>query len=262
MRIFYITFGWIGLLLLTSCGQYKNIVYLQAPKPETDTLYSPAFVQYKLQPADILHIRVTSIDHNVSDLFNNDSPTASSSTALNGMAGGGMYLTGYSINEKGQIQLPVIGNVDVAGLTVEEATAKISQLTLVYIKDAHIEVKLVSFKIAVLGEVNHPGQITIFNNKATILEAIAQSGDLSYYGNRKDILIVRNVKNGLKTIHVDLTRRELLKSDEFYLQPNDVIYIEPLRSTVFRLKLSDYSVFLTLVTSTVTLVFLIMQASK
>lgn len=262
MKGYFCSIGILSLILLASCGQYRKVVYLQTNRPEKDSIFSPAFIQYKLQPADILHIKVGSIDHNVSDLFNNDSPSNSSNTASSGMAGGGMYLTGYSIDGKGQIHLPVIGDVDVAGLTVEEATNKISKLAISFIKDAHVEVKLVSFKISVLGEVNHPGQITIFNDKATILEAIALSGDLSYYGNRKNLLIIRNEKKGLRTINVDLTKRELLNSDQYFLQPNDVVYIEPLRSTVFRIKLTDYSVFLTLITSSVTLLFLIMQATK
>lgn len=248
------------LVLLTSCNQYHRFTYLQPSIPEKDTIYTTAFRQYKLQPADILNVRVMSIDKNVNELFNAD--VSSSSSSVGGMAAGGMYLTGHSININGLIHLPVIGDVPVVGLTLEEVTQKIQLLAADYIKDAHIEVKLVSFKISMIGEVNHPGQITIFNDKANIFEAIALSGDLSYYGNRKNLLLVRTVSGGVKTIKVDLTQRSLLKSEQFYLQPNDIVYIEPLRTTVFRLRVADYSVFLTLLTSTVTAIFLITQATK
>lgn len=251
----------IMLMVLTGCGQYKRFTYLQPAIPERDTLYTPAFKQYKLQPADILHVRVMSIDKNVNELFNTDASSLNSS-AMGGMATGGMYLSGHSIDSNGLIHLPVIGDVLVAGLTLEEATSKLQALAIDYIKDAHVEIKLVSFKISMLGEVNHPGQITIFNDKANILEALSLCGDLSYYGNRKNILIVRNVRGGLKTIKINLTDRALLKSDQYYLQPNDVLYVEPLRTTVFRLRVADYSVLLTLLTSTITAIFLITQATK
>jgi polysaccharide export outer membrane protein len=113
-----------------------------------------------------------------------------------------------------------------------------------------------------LGEVIRPGQYTIFNDRANIFEAISLAGDISYNGNRRNVLIVRTLINGTKTIKVDLTKRELLSSQQYYLQPNDIVYIEPYRTTAFRLRVADYSVFLTLITSTITAVLLINQFRK
>lgn len=250
-------------MILWSCGQYKKITYLQTPKPERDTVYMPYLTLYKLQPADILYVNVLSIDKNVSELFNSNNTSMNSQST--GMAGGGgnMYFMGYSIDKNGFIHLPVIGDVHVAGITVEQATKDIQKIAEIYIKDARIELKLISFKITLLGEINHPGVVTIFNDKANILEAIALGGDVSYYGNRRNILVVRATEGGgERTFRLDLTKRELLKSDKFYVQPNDVIYVEPLKSTVLRLRLTDYTSVLTLFTTLITTYLLLYQITK
>ncbi len=248
-------------LIVSSCGQYKKITYLQTPKPEKDTIYKPDFTLYKLQPADILYINVLSIDKNVTELFNSNLTNNSSQTSL-GSSGGSMYFTGYSIDKNGYIHLPVIGDVNIAGLTVYEATSNIQKIASQYIKDARIELKLVSFKITMLGEIGHPGQVTIYNDRANILEAIALGGDVSYYGNRKNILVVRSAEGGMRTFRIDLTNRELLGSKKFYVQPNDVIYVEPLKFTAFRIRLTDYTTLLTLFTTVITTYLLLYQITR
>lgn len=247
---------------LSSCGYYKRFTYLQTNPPnKPDTTYNNSIVTYKVQTADILYIKITSLDENVTKLFSSEN-NASSSNTLMGATGGGMYLTGYSIDKEGYIILPILGKIHVAGSTIDEVKQNVQTLALTYIKDAKVEVKLVSFKIAMIGEVNHPGQITIYNDRANIFEAISLAGDISYNGNRRKITIVRNYNNTSRTIKVDLTQRDILASPQYFLQPNDIVYVEPLKSTAFRLRVSDFSVFLTLITSTITAVLLITQATK
>jgi polysaccharide export outer membrane protein len=250
----------VTYLLLSSCGEYKKITYLQATLPEKDTIYKPDFTLYKLQPSDLLYITVLSIDKNVSELFNTNGSSSGSQPSVAG--GGNMYFSGYSIDKNGFIHLPVIGDVQVGGITVDKATENIQKLADQYIKDARVELKLVSFKITMLGEIGHPGQITIFNDRATILEAIALGGEITYYGNRKNILIVRSAEGGMRTFRIDLTKKELLRSEKFYVQPNDVIYVEPLKYTAFRIRLTDYTSFLTLLTTLITTYILIYQITK
>jgi len=250
-----------SLIFLCSCGYYKRFTYLQTNPPnKPDTLYINTIQLYKLQPADIVYIKITSLDENISRLFAAES--VSSSSALTGSAGGGMYLTGHSIDIEGNIVLPILGKIHVAGSTIDEIRQKVQLLAETFVKDARTEVKLVSFKISMLGEVNHPGQINIYNDKANIFEAISQAGDISYNGNRRKVTIIRNYQNTSRTIKVDLTQRDILSSAQFYLQPNDIVYVEPLKSTAFRLRVTDYSVFLTLITSTITAVLLVAQATK
>ncbi len=249
------------LIILSSCENYKRITYLQTPYPEKDTVYKPNLILYKLQPADILYVNVLSIDKNVTELFNSNSGGTNSQSM--GTSGGGMYFMGYSIDKNGMIHLPVIGDVQVGGLSIDQAKKDIQKIAEIYIKDARIELKLVSFKITMLGEINHPGQVTIFNDKANILEAIALGGDVSYYGNRKKILVIRATEGGgVKTFRIDLTNRDLLKSDQFYVQPNDILYVEPLKSTAFRMRLTDYTTLLTLLTTVITTFLLIYELIK
>ena len=136
----------VTYLLLTSCGEYKKITYLQAKRGEKDTVYKPNLTLYKLQPADILYVNVLSIDKNVSELFNSNGTSGNSQSSM-GISGGNMYFTGYSIDKNGFIHLPVIGDVLVGGNTVDKATEDIQKIAVQYIKDARVELKLVSFKI-------------------------------------------------------------------------------------------------------------------
>ena len=250
----YLSILILAIIFLSSCN-YKRFTYLQTSKPETDSLYKQNFILYKLQPADILYVKVLSLDKNVTETFNQD-------VSNFGSYNGGLFVIGHSIDVEGNVSLPILGKIYIAGLTVDEAKQKIEQLATTYINDARIELKLVSFKISMVGEFNHPGQYTIANDRSNIFEAIALAGDVSYNGNRRNVLIVRALSNGTKTIRVDLTKRELLSSQQYFLQPNDILYVEPYKTTVFRLRVADYSIFLTLITSTITAILLINNVTK
>ena len=248
------------LVFLSSCGYYKRFTYLQTNPPnKPDSLYVNSIISYKLQPADILYVKVQSLDETVTKLFSAEGGSSSSTSAG---AAGGMYLSGFSIDNIGNITMPILGKVHVSGMTIDEVKQKVQALAESYVKDAQTEVKLVSFKISMLGEINRPGQLNIFNDRANIFEAISQAGDISYNGNRRKVTIIRNYNNTSKTIKIDLTQRDILSSPQYYVQPNDIIYVEPLRSTAFRLRFADYSLFLTLITSTITAVLLITQVKK
>jgi len=246
------------VLLLSSCNQYKRFTYLQAPIVERDSFYTNKLTPYKLQPNDNLYIKITSpVDKATEELFT--SKTEGTSSMFGGQ-GGGLYLMGYIVDIEGFIYLPVLGKIHVSGNTVDEVRQKVQDLVGKMSSNMHVEIKLLSFKVAVLGEINSPGQLTVLSDRANILEVLAMAGDLSYNGNRKKILILRSYENGTQPIEVDLTKRSLLKSDLYYLKPNDIIYIEPYKTTAFRMRIAEYSQFLTLITSTITAVLLINNA--
>lgn len=250
------------LILLNSCGFYKRYTYIQPPIPvKNDTiLYQRKLLTYKIQPNDVLYIKIQSLDKTVTELFNSNSSISNQSMMGSGV--GSMYLMGNPVDINGFINLPIIGKVYVAGLTVGEAQDTVQKLATVFISDARTDLKLVSFKISMLGEINGKGSFTIFADRANILEAIAQAGDISYNGNRKKVLIIRSFNEGTRTITVDLTKRELLSSEQYYLQPNDIIYVEPLKTAIFRIKIADYSVFLSIITSTIAMVLLVANLTK
>jgi polysaccharide biosynthesis/export protein len=246
------------ILLLSSCSQYRRFTYLQTPIPEKDSLYLKNLIPYKLQPSDNLYIKVSSPLNKVAqDMFNTEN--TSSTTSLYGSQGS-LYIIGYIINQEGFITLPVLGKMHVSGNTVEEVKTKIQIELAKLSSDTQVDVKLLSFKISMIGEVRNPGMYTIFNDRATLLDALAMAGDITYNGNRKKILILRSFTLGTQTIKIDLTKRSLLASDKFFLQPNDIVYIEPYRTTAFRVRITDYSQFLTLITSTITAILLINNA--
>jgi polysaccharide export outer membrane protein len=235
--------------LCSSCYYNKRWVYIQ------DKSYSESIptqvknenTQYRLRPNDILSVKVkSSTEAGIADIFN-IAPTGQ----FFSMDPGNMYLQGYSIDPMGQINLPILGSLTVKDLTLDEAENLIQQQANRFLNNATVIVKLVSFKITVLGEVNRPGYRYIFNNQATILEGLGLAGDLSENGNRKRIKLVRQVPTGSEVVMVDLTDPKILTSKYYYLMPNDVIYVEPLRAQSKRSNLALMTLFFSAVTTTV-----------
>jgi len=120
-------------------------------------------------------------------------------------------------------------------------------------------IKFASFKVTILGEINRPGMISYYNNQTTILEALGKAGDLTDYGNRNNILIIRPTENGSQTFRVDLTKKNLFASSEYFIKPNDVIYVEPMKAKGTRLFAQDYGTFISVVSSTITAFAIIWQ---
>jgi polysaccharide biosynthesis/export protein len=246
-------------LILASCTTYKDITYLRNLNPATaDSLYLRSSGKYRIQPADILYIKVNCMDESINNVFNKNS--LSSSLVSSNL--GGFYVVGYTVEPDGTINLPVLGKILVTGLTVAEALTAIQKQADKFISNAQIDVKLVSFKISVIGEVRKPGQFEIYNDKANVFEALAIAGDLSYYANRRNILILRSEPEGMKTYRIDLTNKNILSSPLFYLQPNDIVYIEPMKNTGLRLTAADYSVLISTISVTLTTIILIQNIKK
>ena len=242
------------LVFCSSCYYNKRLVYFQ----DKDFSYvQPTLIEnrrsvYRIQPNDVLSIKVkSSTDSQVSDIFNIITTTQTSTFANPG----NMYLEGYSVDESGRVNLPILGLLTVKDLTVDEVQNLIQTNANKYLKNATVVVKLISFKITVLGEVNNPGYHYVYNNQATILEALGLAGDLTIFASRKDVKLIRSVPRGSEVILLDLKDPNVLKSKYFYLMPNDVVYVEPLRARSKRSNLEN----LTLVFSAVTTAILILN---
>jgi polysaccharide export outer membrane protein len=160
-----------------------------------------------------------------------------------------LFINGYAVSDSGYIEIPILGKILIAGKKMDEAIASIRQRADQYLKDATVIVKLISFKISVIGEVNRPGTYNNFNNQLNVLEAISMAGDITDYGNRMKVHVLRPDSTGTRTFSLDLTNREILTSDGFYLLPNDVVYVEPIHSKSFRINLPTVSLFLTSVST-------------
>ncbi len=215
-------------LLLASCGSTKDVPYFQ--NAETVDLSSSSYLyDARIMPKDQLTITVSTINGEASAPFNLTVPTpytvnmrSSYSQAL---------LQTYLVDNNGKISFPIIGEVTVGGLTKSEAEQLIAQRIQPYINDAErpiVTVRMTGYQISVIGEVNRPGTFTVSREKITVLEALAQAGDLTIYGQRKNVQLIREDAHGQKSIHIlDLTDANLINSPYYYMQQNDVINVTP-----------------------------------
>jgi polysaccharide biosynthesis/export protein len=245
------------LLVTASCNSYKKLTYLQnIEETSDDAVYLKNKPAYKLQPADILYIRVITPDEKINKLFN---PMTDESRSSNAYREESIYFSGYSINDSGYVTLPIIENVKVDGLTVEQAQDTIAQKATHYLKKVQVIVKLGYFRFTLLGEVHAPGIKTVYDDKVSVLEALGYGGDITYNGNRKNVLVIRPTKNGSQTFRLDLTNEELIRQQKYYIMPNDIIYIEPLRASLFRERSSDFLFIIPAITSTLSAVALLLN---
>ncbi len=216
-------------LLVTSCVPSQDLIYLQNKENASQ---SAAVSQlnnkpYRLQTNDVLSITIKSLDPKLTEIFNLSAQAQQTSTS------DALYINGYIVDDHGAIRIPILGEVNVMGSTVEEARIKIeTQLMDQYFKkeaELFVTVKLAGFRYTVNGEVLSPGSKILFQDRVNILEAVANSGDITITGDRKDVKVMRQFPHGLEIYSIDLTDVNALKSPYFYLQPNDYVYVKPLK---------------------------------
>ena len=240
----------IGTLLNYSCTSRKKLVYMNDhPKGYEVVTYNQNDLNVILQPGDVVYIKVLSIDKETSALFNLD---AAPGGGINTTGEVSTALKGYTIDESGYIRLPVIDTINVAGKSISEAERIVQTYVDGYFKNATVILKLLNTKISVLGEVNRPGTYNILRNSINLFEALALAGDITQYGNRKSILIVRTINNENITFRVDLTKENIISTEKFYLLPNDIVIVEPLPLRAFRLNTTTISLIFSGLTTLVT----------
>lgn len=210
------------ILLSSSCVSKKNVVYLQQgigiQKDTVTSKYEP-----KLQPDDILMIVISAENPEAAIPYNQMLVAFQNNTATIAQPS----LQSYLIDKDGYVEFPIVGKLKLGGLTRIEAINKIKSLLEPHVKEPTVNVRILNFKVSVIGEVNKPGSFSIQSERITILEALSLAGDLTIYGNRNSILIIRD-NEGLKTIaKVDITKRDFINSEYYYLSQNDQIYVEP-----------------------------------
>jgi polysaccharide export outer membrane protein len=241
----------LATIILASCNTRKNMTYLRDLENQV-TLEGtpPPPKQIKIRPDDNLYISVKTINPEINELFtNNSSSEIGSSPRWETPAG--QHINGYQVDQQGNIVLPIIGTVHLAGLTLMEAQVAIQKQADEYLKDANIQVKLLNYKVNVLGEVNSPGVYYNYNNSLTILEAIGMANGITEYAGLTDVSVIRKTDTGTKSYKIDLTKKNVLKSDAYYIYPNDVIYIEPQSLKNTRLNSGMYALFLSSISTAV-----------
>ncbi|MEX0997854.1 MAG: polysaccharide biosynthesis/export family protein [Flavobacteriaceae bacterium] len=213
----------IILSTLASCVSKKEILYLQDIEKMAAN-GEAMFSKPVIQPNDILSINVTAFDMEAAAPFNLIMPAR---TVQELTSPATRELQGYLVSTEGTIEFPVLGTIKVGGLSRQELIEKLKKEIRVYIKDPIVNVSISNYKVTVLGEVMRPGTYNIPEERITLLEALGKAGDLTIYGKRKDIILLRE-QNGVKTHTViDITKSDFLNSPYYFLKQNDVIYVQP-----------------------------------
>ena len=234
-----------AFVLLTSCYSTKKVTYLQSEENVLAIPNNP--IIYMIQPNDILNIRVQSMDPEQSTFFNISS-TERGNYQTNPAS---LFLSGYSVNQDGLINLPIVGDIKVSGLTVEQIRELIQNEINKYLLDAIVLVKLTSFKISVLGDVGNPGTNFVYNTQATIFEALSAAGDANISANIRIVRLIRQIDGKSYVIKMDLTDPKIIESPYYFLLPNDVIYIGTSKENIFRENLTLVTTLFALVSTTI-----------
>lgn len=228
MKFYKIIIVAASVLALVACSTSKEISYFQDLRPGESELTLAAPMEIKIQPKDKLSILVNSQDLRLTNLFN--LPIVSQQVGQESSSGTNRGLSGYTVDSKGDIDFPVLGGLHVQGMTREEVAVYIKKELQSHdlIKDPVVTVEFMNLSVNVMGEVNRPGRYNIDKDHLTILDALSQAGDLTIYGKREKVLVLRN-ENGTQRVYgINLCSADhLYSSPVYYLQQNDVVYVEP-----------------------------------
>ncbi|MDB5126764.1 MAG: polysaccharide export protein [Mucilaginibacter sp.] len=226
-------FIWVILclpLVAGSCSSNRNLVYFSDMQNSTKYTKNVTKLledsQPKIQPNDLLNIRVNTISAESNTLFNNISYTNSNNYDL--------IKSGYRVDRAGDISFPVLGQVKVGGLSIDEAKIKLVKILSDYTKNPVVNLDFINFKVTVIGEVLRPGTYTVTDESITLLGALGLAGDMTPYAKRNNVLIVRE-NNGIRTTErINLNSSEIFESKYYYLKQNDIIYVEPDKAKVLQ----------------------------
>lgn len=216
-------FGLLFVGFLSSCNTYKNVPYFtDLPATGSETIKPVPYTDPVIQPDDLLAITVQTIDAEINTMFDvNNIKMVNDPTNPINKAGG------YLVDKNGDIELPFAGKIRVGGLTRLAARDTIYNKISLYFKNPTVDVRFANFKVTVIGEVLKPGTFTVPNEKVTLFDALGLAGDLTVYGKRENVVLVRDSANEKKLVRLNLNSKEIISSPYFYLKQNDVVYVEP-----------------------------------
>ncbi|MBM3434862.1 MAG: hypothetical protein FJY07_01445 [Bacteroidetes bacterium] len=241
-------------LFFSSCVPIKKQIYLQAEGDSIKAQFAhPKYSDYKLQPGNNLYIQVFSIDEKTYGFFN-----MGFGSSGNMYYDAAVYLNSYYVDKDGFVDLPFIGKVYVKDLTVEEAKKMVQEEIDKYLNKTTVIVRLVNYTVTIVGEVNHPGQFKIYQDKINIFEILGLAGDLTTFAKRDDVILVRKSENQTKVYHLDLLNEKLIESELYYILPDDIIYVKPVTGKNYAFSTFPY----TLVISSISLALAIFALIK
>lgn len=214
-------------VFLFSCAANRNLVYLSNLPENAD--FSEAITnatKAKIQKGDLLGITISTLNPEYNQLFRTGS-LSSSTEAMAGVENNNLSKEGFLVDDDGNVNLPVLGKLSLAGLTKEEAIQKITNDVAKTAKDPIVNVRFLNYKVTVIGEVNQPGSFGVANERINVLEALGLAGDMTAFGIRDNVLVIRE-NDGVRTIKsLNLNDKSVFNSPYFQLKQNDVIYVQP-----------------------------------
>jgi polysaccharide biosynthesis/export protein len=249
--------GVILLGILSSCVTQHDVEYLQ-DKGNRTTSYLEAEIQdYRLKPDDELFIQINSLDEAGANVFSGSGNQQSNSMST-GMSPYGASLLSYAIDKKGFMILPFVGNIYVQDKTISQVTEILKDSLSSILNQPIVSVKLVNRYVSVLGEVRSPGHYTYSQEKLTIYDALGLAGDITEYGNRNEVILARNENGKNLRINLDLTKSNTLASTYYYMRPNDIVYVKPLRKKFWGMREFPFQIILSTI-STALLIYTVVK---
>lgn len=250
-----VLFGVVTLIGLTlfSCRSTRNMKYLKDASTEVQQGIPAQAPDYLIRADDNLYIDVQSMNQEVNQLFSpSKSLSNSGGTSSDFGQVSSQYLNGYRVNQMGMILLPVIGEVKVSDITEEAAKVVIQKRLDEYFKGATVKVKILTYKVTVLGEVRNPGVYYNYDKNITVLDALGMANGTTEYASIRRLLVLRTAASGKKNYYrLDLREKKIMSSEAFYLLPNDVLYVEPDKYKNSSLNTSVFSIALAAITTTI-----------
>ena len=243
MRSRYIIFVIIFNLLFSSCITQRKLEYIRDKDSKEKSFNTFVLEDYRLKTNDNLFIHISSIDQE-NNVFTNTARQIT--TTIDPYSAS---LQSYTIDKQGYIDLPIIGKILVKDKTVDEVESLIKTAISGILNQPTIYVKLVNRYVTVLGEVRNPGHYTVSQERLSILEALGLAGDVTEYGNRKSVVLLRNEEGKNVRVELDLTKSQLLESKYFYLSPNDVVLVKPSRAKFWGLRPFPFSIVLSAIST-------------
>ena len=253
----YMKMGAVALLMtiaFASCVPQKKMLYLKEAQMATENrsvnYINERSVDYKLQPGDNLYIRfINTIDERSAAALAGENSLRSSYMSTDA----GIYLQSYTLDEDGYIELPLTGKIELKNLTVDGAKEKMQAEINKFVNQTTLIVKLSNFNLTVLGEVTRPGMYKVYQSQINLFEAVALAGNMTNFAKNSEVKIIRQTDNGSEVITVDMGKADILSSPYYYLKPNDIIYVEPLKIKQWGFTTFPYSTVISIVTLGVTL---------
>ncbi len=220
-------YGIILICLASSCATNKDLAYFQDVNRTTITVENAeAYTPITIQPMDILAINISSLNPDASAVYNHG-VVSNNATTVTGATDATSAATGYLVDKAGFIQLPILGNMKVSGLSIPEFKASLTNMLLKYLKEPYVTASISNFKVTVMGDVGSPRVIRVQNERLNLTDAITLAGDLSLSAVRSNILLIREQNGKRSYIPVNLNSKDIFNSPYYYLKNNDLLYVTP-----------------------------------